>query len=321
MLRNKFICDLCNKEFKYKSKLEEHKNRKSKCNIIKDNNNCDICNVKFNFKSDLERHNKSKKHITNYNIQITNNINNIHNIGQFNNINVENLNNYNIDIIINVFEKTNVNKLSNIEIENEYYNTKHLENIFMEFEIENDMYPSNEYFIYCFNYFIKLFTKLNFNIAYSENHNCRCISFKRIDTNVIEYQVLSIDNITNEYTWDIINYNIFIEKFLELMQNINNRFKNNNLTKVLEYVNKYKSKFLLDDMCKIKLENNLLDEYNKFKQSKEDIHKELDAEELRRFEYYRDLQLEAKKMTLKRNALENFKNEIRTHLPEYTLTN
>jgi hypothetical protein len=68
MLRNKFICDLCNKEFKYKSKLEEHKNRKSKCNIIKDNNNCDICNVKFNFKSDLERHNKSKKHITNYNI-------------------------------------------------------------------------------------------------------------------------------------------------------------------------------------------------------------------------------------------------------------
>ena len=309
-------CDLCDKKFPSESKLLAHKNRKNPCNSIKKSTECIICNINFPCFAKLERHNNSKKHITNYNIQIANNITN-----NFNNINNYNNMDFRLDVILNIFEKTNVNKLSNTEIENEYYNTKHLENIFKEFEIENDMYPSNEYFIYCFNYFIKLFTKLNFNIAYSENHNCRCISFKRIDTNIIEYQVLSIDNITNEYTWDIINYNIFIEKFLELMQNINNRFKNNNLTKVLEYVNKYKSKFLLDDMCKVKLENNLLDEYNKFKQSKEDIHKELDAEELRRFEYYRDLQLEAKKMTLKRNALENFKNEIRTHLPEYTLTN
>jgi len=224
-------------------------------------------------------------------------------------------------VILNVFEKTNVNKLSITDIENEYYDTKHLDNIFKEFEDEEMIYPSNEYFIYCFNYFIKLFTKLNFNIAYSENHNCRCISFKRIDTNIIEYQILSIDNITNEYTWDIINYNIFIEKFLDLMQNINDRFQNNNLTKVLDYVNKYKSKFLLNNTCKVKLENNLLDEYNKFKLSKENIHKELDAEELRRFEYYRDLQLEAKKMTLKRNTLEQFKTKIRNHIPEFTITN
>jgi len=312
-----FICNLCNKEFKYKSKLEEHKNRKTKCNIIKDNTNCDICHINFNFKSDLERHNKTKKHINNYNIQIVNNItNNFTNINNYNNIM-----NCHLDVILNVFEKTNVNKLSITDIENEYYDTKHLDNIFKEFEDEGMVYPSNEYFIYCFNYFIKLFTKLNFNIAYSENHNCRCISFKRIDTNIIEYQILSIDNITNEYTWDIINYNIFIEKFLDLMQNINNRFQNNNLTKVLDYVNKYKSKFLLNDTCKVKLENNLLDEYNKFKLSKENIHKELDSEELRRFEYYRDLQLEAKKMTLKRNALEQFKTEIRNHIPEFTITN
>jgi hypothetical protein len=312
-----FICNLCNKEFKYKSKLEEHKNRKTKCNIIKDNTNCDICHINFNFKSDLERHNKTKKHINNYNIQIANNItNNFTNINNYNNIM-----NCHLDVILNIFEKTNVNKLSITDIENEYYDTKHLDNIFKEFEDEGMVYPSNEYFIYCFNYFIKLFTKLNFNIAYSENHNCRCISFKRIDTNIIEYQILSIDNITNEYTWDIINYNIFIEKFLDLMQNINDRFQNNNLTKVLDYVNKYKSKFLLNDTCKVKLENNLLDEYNKFKLSKENIHKELDSEELRRFEYYRDLQLEAKKMTLKRNALEQFKTEIRNHIPELTITN
>ena len=309
------ICILCNKTFKYPYLLERHKNNKLPCNSIKKSTECKICKINFPCMAKLERHYKSKKHINNLNIQIANNItNNFNNINNYNNIM-----NCHLDVIINSFEKTNVNKLTNIEIDNEYYNTNHLENIFKQFEIEEDMYPSNEYFIYCFNYFIKLFTKLNFNIAYSENHNCRCISFKRIDTNIIEYQVLSIDNISNEYTWDIINDNIFIDKFLDLMQNINNRFKSNNLTKILDYVNKFKNKFLSDDTCKIKIENNLLDEYNKFKNSKEDIHKELYAEEIRRFEYYRELQLEAKKMTLKRNALEKIKNEMKTQIPEFTL--
>ena len=289
-----FICNLCNKEFKYKSKLEEHKNRKTKCNIIKDNTNCDICNINFNFKSDLERHIKSKKHININNIQINNNIN------------IKNFNNYYMDVIMNAFEKTNLNKLSITDIENIYYDNRYLENIFKAFEDEEMVYPSNEYFVHCFNYFIKIFTKLNFNIAYSENHNCRCISFKRIDSNVIEYQILSIDNISNEYTWDVITYNTFIEKFLELMQNIYNKFNSENFKKILDYVNKYKSKFLLNDnACKIQIESNLLEEYNKFKQSRDIVSKEVDVEEQRRIEYYRDLELDAKRMTLVKRAYDN----------------
>jgi len=70
-----FICKYCNKVFKYKSKLKEHKNKKTSCIKVKKDNNCNICDVKFNYRSDLERHLKSIKHKNNYNIQITNTIN------------------------------------------------------------------------------------------------------------------------------------------------------------------------------------------------------------------------------------------------------
>ena len=183
-------CPLCNKCFPSESKLLAHKNRKKPCNMI-DKYECNDCNKIFKYKSKLEEHNKTKTHITNVtnNIQIANNITN----------NFNNINNYYMDVIMNAFEKTNLNKLSITDIENIYYDNRHLENIFKAFEDEGMVYPSNEYFVHCFNYFIKIFTKLNFNIAYSENHNCRCISFKRINTNVIEYQILSIDNITTNH--------------------------------------------------------------------------------------------------------------------------
>jgi hypothetical protein len=292
-----YKCELCQKEFEFKVYLKRHKNNKKPCNLI-DKYECKDCNKIFKFKSKLEEHSKTKNHINNLNIQIANNITN-----NINNINIENLNNYNIDIIINSFEKTNLNKLTIIDINKEYYDNIYLENIFKVFENEGILYPSNEYFVHCFNYFIKIFTKLNFNIAYSENHNCRCISFKRIDSNVIEYQILSIDNIVNEYTWDVIAYSTFIEKFLELMQNIDKKFNSEKFKKVLEYINKYKSKFLLNDNdCKMQIESNLLEEYNKFKQSRDTISKEVDEEEQRRIEYYRDLKLDAKRMTLAKRA-------------------
>ena len=289
-------CNLCDKEFKYPYLLERHKNNKIPCNKKKESTECKLCNINFPCVAKLERHFKSKKHININNIQIANNITN----------NFNNINNYYMDVIMNAFEKTNLNKLSITDIENIYYDNRYLENIFKAFEDEGIVYPSNEYFVHCFNYFIKIFTKLNFNIAYSENHNCRCISFKRIDSNVIEYQILSIDNITNEYTWDVITYNTFIEKFLELMQNIDNKFNSKNFKKILEYINKYKSKFLLNDnACKMQIENTLLEEYNKFKQSRDTINKEVNEEEQRRIEYYRDLKLDAKRMTLVKRAHDN----------------
>jgi hypothetical protein len=288
----KNICDLCKKEFKNKYDYDRHANRKTPCNV-KEIYNCLECNKIFKFKSKLEDHKKTKTHITNYNINIEN-------------LNIDNSTNYYGGIIMNAFEKTDLSKLNIKDIENEYYNNINLENMFNAFELEEMVYPSNNYFAHCFSYFIKIFSKLNFNIAYSENHNCRCISFKRINTNLILYQIISIDNIANEYIWENITYNVFIEKFLELMQNIENKFNEVNFKKVLEYVNKYKNKYLVDDdACKIKIETNLLEEYNKFEQSRDVIVKEMDEEERREIEYFRNLKLDAKRMTLAKRAFDN----------------
>ena len=85
--------------------------------------------------------------------------------------------------------------------------------------------------------------------------------FKQINNDMIEYQILTIDNIVKIYGWENINYNIFIEKFIDLMSDIDNKFNNMNFKKVLDYVNKYKNKYLLDDnYCKIEIEKSLLEE-------------------------------------------------------------
>ena len=57
-----FKCFKCNKEFKYESKLNEHKNRKTECNKIKNKLKCDICNVDFQRPAEQNRHEKTKKH-------------------------------------------------------------------------------------------------------------------------------------------------------------------------------------------------------------------------------------------------------------------
>ena len=75
------ICDLCNKEFKYKSELEKHKNKKKPCGDIIMKYNCNLCNSNFNFKSLLDRHLNTPMHKKNYNVYIeTNKVEDINNL-------------------------------------------------------------------------------------------------------------------------------------------------------------------------------------------------------------------------------------------------
>jgi len=86
-----YKCLKCNKEFKYESKFNEHKNRKTECSKNK-NFNCNICNSNFTYESEYLRHEKTKKHIININIKNVNNDiinNNLENISNLNSINYE----------------------------------------------------------------------------------------------------------------------------------------------------------------------------------------------------------------------------------------
>jgi hypothetical protein len=58
-----YTCDLCNKEFKYESKLIQHNNRKKSCNGCKNEYICKLCNVDFVRPAEQLRHEKTIKHI------------------------------------------------------------------------------------------------------------------------------------------------------------------------------------------------------------------------------------------------------------------
>ena len=62
-----FRCSLCNKKFKYESKLNEHNNRKNSCIEPKKEYKCNLCNVKFISPAQQVIHENTKKHIEFYN--------------------------------------------------------------------------------------------------------------------------------------------------------------------------------------------------------------------------------------------------------------
>lgn len=249
-------CDLCQKIFEFPYLLERHKNRKTPCNIQNIKFNCKLCNISFDHKSRLESHNKSKKHINNYNIQINNTINNI-------------TNNYNLTIVRG-FSETNINVIS-IEdfIKILSYDNKLEYYINLLKSDPDDIYYDSIFMEHIFKLFINIFEKLNFNLAFTENHNCNIFSFAKSSTNFIEYQLLEIDNANKNYFKKCIDYKLFIEEFLNLMKKINIKFKNNNFDFILNYTFKFK-KFILDESRNIKffIETELLNAYSIFEQSK-----------------------------------------------------
>lgn len=99
---------------------------------------------------------------------------------------------------------------------------------------EDNIFGSSDYIIMSFNFFINIFAKLNFNLAYTENHNCAIFSFFKTYNNYIEYQLLEIDNINKKYEVKCIRYELFIEEFIKLMIKINNKFYNKEFKVILD---------------------------------------------------------------------------------------
>ena len=258
-------CVKCNKIFASPSKLDRHKNNKKSCNIQKQSHNCEICKSNFEHKSHLDIHNKTKKHINNYNIHVENlNINN-------NTFNIDNTFNIHNNItILRGFSETNINVITLSDLEKLLaYNNKldYYINIFNSDPV--DIYYDSIFIEHVFKLFINIFEKLNFNLAFTENHNCNIFSFAKSSTSFIEYQLLEIDNANKNYFKKCIDYKLFIEEFLNLMKKINFKFDNNIFNFILNYTFKFK-KFILDESRNIKffIENELLNSYAIFEQSK-----------------------------------------------------
>ncbi len=144
------------------------------------------------------------------------------------------------------------------------------------FEEEPDgAYYDSTFIVIIFKYFIKIFAKLNFNLAYSENHNCLIFSFTKSSSDFIEYQLLEIDNTHDNYYKKCIEFEIFIEEFINLMKKINNKYPNETFLYLLNYVNRYKYMiFKPNSLSKVTIENELLTSYNEFELSKNKVRTE-----------------------------------------------
>lgn len=284
-------CTKCDKKFKFKSDLDRHINKKIPCDKIKEELSCDVCNINFKCNTEKLRHEKSKKHITNnINYNIINNVNN----GTINN---------NYITVINSFIETNINVLKEKEdIINIYEDSQKLIQIWTNFEEEGEIYPNNLYYTFCIEYFIKILNKLNFNLAYTENHNCNFLSFLEVGRG-LEYKILIVDQIMKTYEWNNITYIDFMERFISLMENINNKFKNENFNKVLNYVLRYKNTYISDLFVTSEIEKNLLSSYIEFEKNKNESKLLEDEMTKKRKAFDRELQEIANVQTLQYRAL------------------
>lgn len=142
-------CLKCNKEFKYNSKYNEHKNRKTKCGIKKIELKCELCNINFKWPADKKRHENTKKHIYNSkNINTCNKTNanplKIDNINNESEIIINNLKN----IINNLKNDIKLLNLENNILKNDINNLNLENNILKQ---NNKIHPNNEviYIIHC----------------------------------------------------------------------------------------------------------------------------------------------------------------------------
>jgi len=275
-------CNLCDKFFEYPYLLERHKNNKTPCNAIKGNHECNLCNIKFNHRSRLDSHKQSKRHINIENQYINDNSINIDN--SITN-NIETLNINQSITIVNGFSETNIDIIELEDINRLLIYEDDIHNIIKEFtDYPDEIYGDSGYLVHIFKFFIKIFAKLNFNLAYSENHNCMIFSFNKSDSKFIEYQLLEINNTQFNYEKKCIDYKLFIEKFLNLMNRVNNKFQNENnedyidTTNTLDFIVKYANRFaktlFTSENAKIQIENELLTSYTKFEESKNSLETE-----------------------------------------------
>ena len=219
-------CQKCNKEFKYESKLKEHKNKKIPCDSPKKEYNCNICNVSFIRPAEQKRHEKTKKHITNVNINGDHNNTHIGDINNFNNI-------INLTLQTKPFNDTDFTYLRKWIID----------------DVGDDLYVkvmkkeflcSQEKIRLLFRGTLELLEHLHFNLTNEDNHNLKILlMFPGFKKPIYEYLILEIDQSTNKISWNTLTYEEFIKELFNHLTRMNETIKNENFEKYVYYLKKY----------------------------------------------------------------------------------
>lgn len=256
-----FKCKLCKKDFESKYKLTRHENRKTPCVKEEKKLNCKICNVKFRYNIEKTRHEKTTKHIKNLTIH-----------GNNNNINIQNGDHNTINNIMNL--TLNMTPFSNSRLD--FIDAGfigYLDYIYKFSCIEDKEYGIMSALDLTIEAMIDLLEKVNFNLSFSENHNCKILLvIPNTNKNLYEYLILEINPNNKLYQWKNVNYNEFLEEIYKMMVRISEEDKikftieNIKFKKYIDFINK---NLLLNEKnkerFKNKIQNKLHQIYDKIK--------------------------------------------------------
>jgi hypothetical protein len=273
-----YKCFKCNKEFKYESKLNEHKNRKTDCRINKTQLKCIICNVDFQRPAEQKRHEKTKKHIYNVNnytingdnAHIGDNINNIQNI-------------INLTLQTKSFTDTDMGYLRKWIID-DVGNDLYIKTMDKEYLNIQDKIKS------LFRGSLEILEHLHFNLNIEDNHNCKILlMFPGFKKPIYEYLILEIETKTNKIAWKSLSYDDFIKELFNHLTRMNENIKNENFEKYIYYLKKY---LIYDNniSCELKpyIENKLSDLYINFNQKQKKENREIKINLEEKIEEYKN---------------------------------
>ena len=226
-----FKCFKCNKEFKYNSELQRHKNRKISCDTPKKEYKCELCKVNFKCPYDKNKHEKTKKHIINITNYGNDNINVLNSTvdNSFNNI-------IHLTLNTNSFINTDMSYIGRGIIND-------IGHIYLDI-LDKKYISNNERVILLFDEVVNILEKLHFNIGVEENHNLKILLvFPALKNSVYENLILEIEQNTKKITWKSVDYQTLINNILDHLLILNVRVKNENFTNFVNYLKKY----LIDD--------------------------------------------------------------------------
>jgi hypothetical protein len=223
-----YKCLNCNKEFKYESEFNRHKNRKIACNSPKKEYSCNFCNLKFKCPFDKNKHEKTKKHILNVSIQ-----GNQNQIGD-NNTNINSFNNIlNLTLNVNTFKNTDTSIIRKSLINSIAYSDY--------LKIKNKEYLTDiDKVKQLFNVILEILEKLHFSLDLEENHNLKILLiFPGIKKTVYEYLILEINNETKQIYWNSLKYEEMIKQLIDHLLNLNNNIENDQYDECILYLKSY----------------------------------------------------------------------------------
>lgn len=221
-----YKCLKCNKDFKYESKLKEHKKRKIPCDQQKKILKCELCNVNFSRPSHKIIHENTIKHINAVNNINQSNVNGDNNINNsFNNI-------IQLTLNVNSFKNTDKSHIRNALIQ-EVGDFIYLETMEKKYLEDIDKVKI------LFDCVIKILETLHFNLNMEENHNLKILLiFPGIKKKVYEFLILEINSETQNIVWNSLSYEEIIEKIFYHLYTLNNKYQNDNYDRFILYLEK-----------------------------------------------------------------------------------